>query len=274
MKRTYHSRKTLVLVLLALATATGCSKLMARDQLNKGVQAFKAGQYDTAIEHFQKAMQLDPGLLNARLYLATAYASQYIPGAPSDENIRTGRQAIQVFQDVLAKDPNNLTAIDYIGSLLYNMGATPFDAKKFEDSKAYYEKHIRLNPNDPVPYYWVGVDDWTLAFRANKQMRAEYNLRAKKRLEDIDPLPRSLSSEFAQKYGRAVQEGIDSLQNAIQRRPDYDDAMSYLNLLLRQKADMETSADAREADLKQADDLAAKVNTIRQKRMENPQQSS
>lgn len=274
MKRKCESRTTLVLLLLALAGVTACSKLKARDQLNKGVQAFKAGQYDTAIEHFQKAMQLDPGLKNAQLYLGTAYASEYIPGAPSDENIRMGKQAIQVFQDVLAKDPKNLTAIDYIGSLLYNMGATPFDAQKFEDSKAYYQKHIHLNPKDAVPYYWVGVDDWTLAFRANKQMRADYNLSAKKRLEDIDPLPRSLSAEFAQKYGRAVQEGIDALNIAIQLRPDYDDAMSYLNLLLRQKADMEASADAREADLKQADELAGKVNTIRQKRMENPQQSS
>ena len=49
--------------------------------------------------------------------------------------------------------------------------------------------------------------------------------------------------------------------------PDYDDAMAYLNLLYRQKADMETTADARDDDLKKADDLVDKVKAIKQKKM-------
>jgi tetratricopeptide (TPR) repeat protein len=89
-----------VLLLLAFGI-TGCNKLKARDLLNKGVASFKNGQYDTAIEDFKEARDLDPTLLNARLYLATAYASQYIPGAPSEENIRHGNEAIQDFKGVL-----------------------------------------------------------------------------------------------------------------------------------------------------------------------------
>ena len=64
-------------ILLLAAGLSGCSKLKARDLLNKGVAAFKNAQYDTAIEDFKQAKELDPGLMNARLYLATAYASQY-----------------------------------------------------------------------------------------------------------------------------------------------------------------------------------------------------
>ena len=45
-------------VLVLLFTA-GCSKLKARDQLNKGVQAYKAAKYDSAIEHFKNAVALD-----------------------------------------------------------------------------------------------------------------------------------------------------------------------------------------------------------------------
>ena len=45
--------------------------------------------------------------------------------------------------------PNNLSAIDGIGSILYNMGGTPFDAKKLEESKTYHEKHIQLSPTIP-----------------------------------------------------------------------------------------------------------------------------
>src|SRR5271165_2454975 len=77
---------TILAVLLALLSAVGCEKLRARDQLNKGVQAYKNARYEEAIEHFKNAVQLDPSLINAKLYLATAYAQQYIPGADSPEN--------------------------------------------------------------------------------------------------------------------------------------------------------------------------------------------
>ncbi len=42
--------------------------------------------------------------------------------------------------------------------------------------------------------------------------------------------------------------------------------MAYLNLLFRQKADMETTADARNADFQQADALVDKVKAIKQKK--------
>ena len=67
--------------LLAASCRLGCTKLRARDQLNKGVQSYKNARYEEAIEHFKNAVALDPSLVNARLYLATAYAQQYIPGA-------------------------------------------------------------------------------------------------------------------------------------------------------------------------------------------------
>jgi len=44
---------------LALAAGlSGCNKLKARDLLNKGVAAYKNGQYDTAIEDFKQAKEL------------------------------------------------------------------------------------------------------------------------------------------------------------------------------------------------------------------------
>ena len=64
---------TVLAVLLALFSTVGCNKLRARDQLNKGVQAYKNAKYEDAIEHFKNAVELDPSLINARLYLATAY---------------------------------------------------------------------------------------------------------------------------------------------------------------------------------------------------------
>ena len=213
--------------------------------------------------------------MNARLYLATAYASQYIPGAPSDQNMRLGTQAVNEFKEVLSIDPNNISAIDGIGSIVFQMAGTPYDPKKFEESKTYHQKHIELKPNDPEPYYWVGVIDWTEAFRANGELRAEYNKNnIRKQVKDDDPLPTSARSEYSAKYGSLVEEGIQALQKAIELRPDYDDAMAYLNLLYRRKADMVESAEERAGLKKQADDLIDKVKEIKQKRAEAPQQPS
>ena len=265
----------LVAVLVLVVAASGCNKLKARDLLNKGVAAFKNGQSDAAIEYFKQAKEADPDLLNARLYLATAYASLYIPGAPSKENLQRGEQAVAEFKEVLDKDPNNLSAIDGIGSILFQMGGQPFDPKKFEESKTYHQRHIQLKPDDPEPYYWIGVIDWTLAFRANGEMRMDYNKKnIKKQVRDDQPLPPAIRGDYAGKYGPLIEEGVNDLQKAISLRPDYDDAMAYLNLLYRRKADMVESQDERAALLKQADDLVDKVKEIKQKRSEQPQPGS
>jgi tetratricopeptide (TPR) repeat protein len=274
MERKPRSHFVLIVLLACLAVVPGCDKLKARDLLNKGVQAYKGGQYDAAIEDFKQSKQLDPSLTNARLYLATAYSAQYIPGAPSEENVRMGEQAISEYKEVLANDPNNLSAIDGIGAILYNMGGTPFDAKKFEESKQYHLKHIQIKPEDPESYYWIGVIDWSLAYRGNKDMRADYNNKGKKPVKDTDPMPPALATDFRAKQGAIVDEGIQNLQRAIQLKPDYDDAMAYLNLLYRQKADMETDAKTRDEDVKTADDLVEKVKAIKQKKMEAPQPTS
>ena len=259
-------------LLIFVAGLSGCNKLKARDLLNKGVASFKNGQYDAAIENFKQAKDLDPTLMNARLYLATAYASQYIPGAPSPQNTRLGEQAIAEFKEVLDIAPDNMSAIDGIGSIIFQMAGQPYEPKKFEESKTYHQKHIELKPTDPEPYYWIGVIDWTLSFRANGELRADYNKNnIRKQVKDTDPLPASLRGEYTTKYGAMVDEGIADLQKAIQLRPDYDDAMAYLNLLYRRKADMVESADERASLLKQADDLVDKVKEIKQKRAEQPQ---
>src|SRR5580693_4836662 len=273
--RTASRAFAMAALLILAAGVSGCSKLRARDLLNKGVAAFKEAQFDKAVEYFKEAKELDPDLMNARLYLATAYASQYIPGAPSAENKRHGDEAIAEYKSVLEKDPNNLSAIDGIGSILFQMAGQPFDQKRFEESKTYHQRHIQLKPEDPEPYYWIGVIDWTLAFRANGEARLAYNKdNIKKQVKDTDPLPPAIRGDYATKYGPMIEEGITDLQKAIQLRPDYDDAMAYLNLLYRRKADMVESPDERASLLKQADDLVDKVKEIKQKRADQPQTPS
>lgn len=263
------SRSFAVLALLAIVALGlgGCDKLKARDFLVKGVQAYKAGQTDAAIEDFKQARELDPNLLMAQVYLAVAYQGQYIPGAPSDENQRNGKQALDEFQKVLQVDPKNLTAIDGIGSLLYSMAATPFSPDKFKESQQYWQRHISVKPDDADPYYWIGLIDWTLAYRENAELRSGYNhANPKKQVHDDQPLPASLRDEFSSKEMQTVTDGIDSLKKASERRPDYDDALAYLALLYLQRADMATSTDERDGYTKQWSDLMDQVKQIKQKK--------
>ena len=243
----------------------------ARNALNSGVENFKNGRADEAIIDFTRAKQLDPQLLNAQLYLATSYASLYIPGAPSEENQQKGEAAIAEYRGVLILEPENLSAIDGIGSMLFQMASGPhLYADRYAESKTFHQRHIQIKPDDPEPYYWIGVIDWTLSFRADRELRAHFNqFVAGKELSEAQPLPPDLREPYEREYGPTIDEGIASLKQAIVLKPDYDDAMAYLSLLYRRKADAVASEPERDQWNEMADDLLDKLKEIKQKRIES-----
>jgi tetratricopeptide (TPR) repeat protein len=100
---------------------SGCKRLAARDQLNKGVEAYKATHFEEAIGHFQKATELDPSLPMAKSYLATALAQNVVPGLETPENLKTAQQAIAIFQQVLDKDPSDVKSLKNIASIYFQI---------------------------------------------------------------------------------------------------------------------------------------------------------
>jgi tetratricopeptide (TPR) repeat protein len=246
-------------VLLLAVVAGGCGALKAlkaRDQLHKGVDAYSNGQFQTAIEHFKIAIQLDPSLINARLYLATAYAQQYIPGGDSPENLKTGQQAIDAFENVLTMDSKNTTALASIGQIYYNM-------KDFEKAKDFQRKRIQFEPNNPEPYYWIGVIDWAQAFQADGKVRKDLNLMMPDKKGNLPPLPEKYRSQLEDQNSKLIDEGINVLNKALELKPNDFNSMAYLNLLYRQKADIEKSKTDRQADLKEADSWQEKAMELR-----------
>ena len=246
-------------LLLLLAFSSGCSKLRARDELNKGVGAFRNAQFQAAIMHFKSAVAYDPTLLNAKLYLATAYRQQYIPGGESPENLKISQQAIDAFEDVLKVDPNNTTAIASVAEIFYDM-------RKFDKAKEYQRHWLQVEPNNPVPYYWIGVLDWAICFPRTQQMRKDLKIEFPKDPKDpssLPPFPEKARAQLAEQNAPLVDEGIGLLQKALELKPNDFDTMSYLNLLYRQKADLEPTPDAREADLKLAEDWTNKAVALR-----------
>ena len=158
MKLTARIPVTAALLALLLLSATGCNKLKARDQLTKGVQAFKNARYEEAVDHFQESIRLDPNYEDAKLYLATAYSYQVVPNLDTPENLAIAQKALDGFNAVLTEHPNDLTALKQIASINRNI-------KKFDIAKEYEKKVIALAPTDPEAYYTVGFVDWTLAYK-------------------------------------------------------------------------------------------------------------
>ncbi len=247
---------------VALVSTLGCDKLRARDQLNKGVAAYKGAKYEEAIDKFQNAVALDPSLLNARLYLATAYAQQYIPGADTPDNNKMAEQAIAQYKEVLARDPKNINSIKGIAYIYLNM-------KKFDDAKAYYRKALEADPNDPEPYYSVGVIDWTQTYQPRMEERAKLGLKPEEPLNPKDKNQKKVCDELKEKNSANIQDGIDNLSKALAIRPDYDDAMAYMNLMYREKADVECEDPAARADdLKKADEWVDKTMATKKAKAE------
>src|SRR5215472_2048705 len=170
-------------VLLLAVASTGCKWLEARDHLNKGVVEFRGAHFQAAIDHFQQAVSLDPGLLNAKMYLAESYFQLYAPGAQSPDNIKAAHAAIDAFQKVLDSDPSNNTALAYIGLLYYYMPDLP-------QAKEYEKKRSDINPNDPEPYYWIGEINWNLVAKNDAEARSgDPKLQQPNAHGDLPPLP-------------------------------------------------------------------------------------
>ncbi|HTW32325.1 MAG TPA: tetratricopeptide repeat protein [Candidatus Sulfotelmatobacter sp.] len=261
---------TLAAVLLALFSSVGCDKLKARDQLNKGVKAYKDNHYEEAIGHFQEAVKDDPALLNARMYLATAFVSQYIPGVDSPDNLRVAQQAIDEYQKVIDANSSREQKVNSAKGIAYLY----LNQKKWDDAKKYYRMASELDPNDPEPYYSVGVIDWTACYQPRMEERAKLGLKPEEHLNPKNKDQKKACDELKVKNGPAIQEGIDSLNKAIQLRPDYDDAMAYMNLMYREKADVECDdLAARAEDLKTADNWVDKTLATKKAKADKAAQS-
>jgi len=262
---------TLAAAALALLSSVGCNKLLARDQLNKGVEAYKNSHYEQAIDHFQKAVELDPKLINARMYLATAFVSQYVPGVDTPDNLRTAQQAIDEYTKVIDVNPSRDQKVNAAKGIAYLY----LNEKKWDDAKKYYRMASEADPNDPEPYYSVGVIDWTACYQPRMEERAKLGMKPEEHLNPKNKDQKKACDELKEKNAASIQEGIDSLTKAIQIRPDYDDAMAYMNLMYRERADVECDdLAAREADLKTADDWVDKTLAAKKTKAEKEAQKA
>jgi tetratricopeptide (TPR) repeat protein len=244
----------LALFLLAagLPLTTGCSfysKLMARDNLNKGVKAYTEQKYDIAAEFFEKSIAQDPDFQVARMYLATTYSTQFVPGSPDPRSAEMADKAIATFKDVVSRPDAagpNVNAMLSIASLYYQL-------HKYDESKDWCRKIQSVDANNAESLYRIAVIDYddSLAKTGLQGENVEF-LNAEEKahtLQDID-------------------EGLKSIDQALKIKPDYFDAMEYQNLLWREKAKFEKDEKAKQALIQEADKVAQRALVMRLKAQE------
>lgn len=262
--------RTLAAALAAVMVlaGTGCTYLKSRDQLTKGIANYRNARYGDAVENFKQAIALDPKWSVPRLYLATSYMVQWIPGAESPENLEFAKNAKEEFLKVLEQDPKEKTALASLAMIAYNQaGPLPLEQKleKYDESAKWHRRRIEVDPNDKEAYYSLGViayGKWVPAL-----MTARSNLRMK--VEDPGPLKdKKVREDLKEKYGAIVDDGIQNLQKAIEIDPEYDEAITYLGILTRQRADLLDSPDAYKQQIEIADSLQQKVVDIKKIKME------
>ena len=233
-------------LLMAALMSSGCSfysKLRARDQLNKGVQAFTENEYVTATKFFAEAVRLDPDFEVARMYLATSYSQQYIPGSPDPASTEMAQNAIKTFKEVVDAKPDspNLNAMISVASLYYQL-------REYDNAKEWCAKIQKVDPDNADAMYRVAVIDYddTVAKTGLQGEGVEF-----------------LSEEDKTRTLANIEEGIAMLGKALAIRPDYFDAMEYQNLLWREKAKFEKDEKAKQEIIREADKVAQRALALR-----------
>jgi TonB family protein len=238
-----------LLPLLTVAALWAQDPAASQDSLNQGVQAFRSARYPDAVLAFQRAVDLDPSNLNARLYLATAYMQQYIPGAGTPENDQLAARAQGAFLQVLALDPNNGVAMTSLASLSLNQ-------KRWEEARSWFERIIAVDPRNAGAYYSLGFIAWSQWYPVYGQARTNLGIKQ----ADPGPLPNgNVKRDLKARFAEVLDAGIVNLQRALEVNPQYEDAMAYMNLLIRERADLRDTPEEWRQDTALADQWVQKA---------------
>ena len=239
---------------LLLLFLLGCSSLPAQtvqEWIQQGTEAYKAAQFDEAIDSFRQAVAADPQSVKAHLYLATAYLADLYTTAQSDED--KSRKAQQEFARVLELDPKNVHALSSLATLGSQRAdaAAPADKPRLlDESRQWCLRLLEVNPDSKEAHYTLGVIAWSKFHPACQAARARAGLKP----GDPGPLKDAkLRAALRTEWEPVLQDGIAHLQRAVELDPRYVAAMSYLNLLIRDRADLAEHPYIYQAEITKAD---------------------
>jgi tetratricopeptide (TPR) repeat protein len=237
------SRSWLAVPLIAaVAMTAGCKRFQEQVFLKKGNELYTGQKYEEAIKEYEQLLKIDPKDWDGNYLTAVSYLALYHPGsehpkdqeyaqkglaafektleltAPSPEvREKTERfylsfldstgdkdKAIAYLEKQLASRPNDLALINQIATLYQKKG-------DFTKALEYFEKRANMDPTNKETWYTLGVNCWARSYHGGVTVSQE-------------------------EREQVVEKGIMALEKALAIDPNYFDALSYINLIYREKA--------------------------------------
>ena len=260
--------KAAAFLLLLVAFSTGCDKIKAKMEVKKGNEFFKAGQYQAALASYQLAQKLDPSQKKLQRNIGMTYMAMYQPGSKHPKDVEFAGKAIDNLKAYIVAYPEDKRAREFLVSMFLSLDryddaiafyqdrlqADPKDAKAMGSMAAMYfkkgdfdkgvdwlQKRAAAEPDSSEPYLMIGVQAWDRSYH----------------YPDIDPATRS----------KIVDQGIEALDKVLKKDPNNFDALTYINLLYREKAKAETDPAKQQEDIATAEKYREQALEIRKKNM-------
>jgi tetratricopeptide (TPR) repeat protein len=227
-----QTRIAIVLAIL-VAISSGCgvvNRIRAKNQLNEAARSYREGKFPEAEQHSREAAALDPDNKTAPMFIARTIHAQYRPGVQTPENIARAQQAIEAYQQILAKNPQDDEAYKAIA---YLYGAI----KEEEKLRQWISARAASDATEPEKraeaYVVLASKDWDCSFKitelpTNKTTTID---QATNKATVSYKKPKD-QKEFDQAQ-MCVKQGLGEAENAIKFDPNNESAWSYkTNLLL------------------------------------------
>jgi tetratricopeptide (TPR) repeat protein len=259
--------------------ATKYEEAVKADPTLSGAHFFLANSYDNlykpsragependaymqkAIEWYKVAAQKEPDVIYRQRSM------QYLVAAYGPDKLNNPAEAEPIVKQMIQNDPNEY--LNYLElSKIYE------SAGRYDEAEAQLLKAREVKPKQPEVYA-------ALSGYYNRQGEFEKTVEALNTAADLqpeNPQGYQLVAVFywekafkdkrltAAQQGEYIAKGIEATDKAIKLNPDYAEALTYKNILLRMQANLEKDVKKREALIKQADDLQNRAIELRKKK--------
>jgi tetratricopeptide (TPR) repeat protein len=202
-----------------------------------------------AIENYKISAQKDTGQMRTR-------AMEYLVAAYGPEKLNDPSQAEPIVQQMIQMDPNEPANYFYLAKIYEEAG-------RYEDAEQTLLKAKEVKPNDPVVYT-------TLSGFYNRQGDFPKTMEALHQAAELEPNNPEGYHRLAVFYwekafrdhrlGKAekieyLQKGVAAEDKALSLNPNYAEAMTYKNILLRLQANETTDRKEQQRLIEEADKL-------------------
>lgn len=274
-----QTRIAIVLAVL-VAISSGCgviNRIRAKNQLNEAARSYREGRFPEAEQHSREAAALDPNNKTAPMFIARTIHAQYRPGVQTPENIAKAQEAIEAYQQLLAKNPQDEESYKAIA---YLYGAIKEEDKLRQWIAARAASESVEPEKRSEAYVVLASKDWDCSFKITEQPGVKTTAvdQASSRATVSYKKPKD-PKEFDQAQ-MCVKQGLVEAENAIKFDPNNESAWSYkTNLLLEASklAEMDGQTEQKaqyQKDYEAALKRTTELSVANQKRKEEEEKKS